>query len=191
MYAYCGNNPVIFADYSGESVILAIGGITITAKTVSALYATVSVGIIAICAISQTQVNSSQAPSSESKISRMRLLGILFGSTIEKIKKREVAKIKNIVKQDSRTRYWTATLHPDYVSLGRALTYDEAVQEIEQGHNVFTVTSGEAMALALTASKKGSVLNKEIDTGKENTDGYYWHYHPKPRNDGHVFFLFP
>jgi hypothetical protein len=47
------------------------------------------------------------------------------------------------------------------------------------------------MALALTASKKDSVLNKEIDTGKENTDGYYWHYHPKPKNGGHVFFLFP
>jgi len=32
---------------------------------------------------------------------------------------------------------------------------------------------------------------KEIDAGKENTDGYYWHYHPKPKNGGHVFFLFP
>ena len=38
---------------------------------------------------------------------------------------------------------------------------------------------------------KDSVLNKEIDTGKENTNGYYWHYHPEPKNDGHVFFLFP
>ena len=199
MYAYCGNDPVIYADYSGESVILVIGATAITAKTMAALFATVSVAVIGIYAISQTQVNSSQtpsisfpqAPSSESKISRKVLVGIVFGSTIEKIKNREAAKIKNIVKHNSRTRYWTATIHPDYVSLGRALTYDEAVQEINQGHNVFTVTRGEAMALALTASKKDSVLNKEIDTGKENTKGFYWHYHPKPKNGGHVFFLFP
>ena len=47
------------------------------------------------------------------------------------------------------------------------------------------------MALALSASKKDCVLKSEIDKGKENTKGYYWHYHPEPKNDGHVFFLFP
>ena len=96
-----------------------------------------------------------------------------------------------IVEHSTRTRYWTATVHPTYVSLGRPLTYVEAIQKINQGHSVFTVTSREAMALALSASKNYTVLNKEIDAGKENTKGFYWHYHPEPRNRGHVYFLLP
>ena len=46
------------------------------------------------------------------------------------------------------------------------------------------------MALALTASKKDCVLKSEIDKGKEDTKGYYYHYHENRTNRGHVFFLF-
>lgn len=112
MYAYCGNNPVIFADYSGKSVILVIGGIAITEKVMSALFATVSVAVIGIYAISQTQVNSSQTPS---------------------------------------------------------ISFPQAP----------------------SSESKYTVLNKEIDAGKENTKGFYRHYHPEPRNGGHVYFLLP
>ena len=121
----------------------------------------------------------------------LEFIGIAFKTKHEKIVKREDAKIKNIVLHTQKTRYWTATIHSDYVSIGRPLTYDEAVQEINQGHNVFTVTSREALALALTASADNSNLEPQIDKGKENVTGYYWHFHTNPKNDGHVFYLVP
>ena len=47
------------------------------------------------------------------------------------------------------------------------------------------------MALALAASKNNYIGDSEVDKGKENTIGYYKHYHTNPRNGGHVFFLLP
>ena len=59
---------------------------------------------------------------------------------------------------------------------------------------VFAVTWYEAKAVALEAG--GSIGNNnkslypEIDKGKENVKGYYWHYHTYNRKGGHVYYLF-
>ena len=101
------------------------------------------------------------------------------------------SKIKSKVKRKSKDRYWTATLRTNYVDIGRAITYSKAVKEVSNGRNVFTVTSSEAKAVAKAAYSNKKPVGPEIDKGKENTMGYYYHYHVYQRKKkGHVFFLF-
>ena len=101
------------------------------------------------------------------------------------------AKIKSKVKKKSKTRYWTATLRTNYVDIGRAISYGTAVSEVSKGRNVFTVTCSEAKAVAKAAYSNKSPVGPEIDKGKENVIGYYYHFHVYNRKKkGHVFFLF-
>ena len=103
-------------------------------------------------------------------------------------------KVRSIVKKESKIRYWTATVRQGYVDIGRPLTYSQAVKEVTKGNSVFTVTWYEAKAVALAAGGRTGANNKnlypEIDKGKENTPGYYWHYHTYNRKGGHVYYLF-
>ena len=101
------------------------------------------------------------------------------------------SKIKSKVRKKSKDRYWTATLRTNYVDIGRAISYSKAVKEVSNGRNVFTVTSSEAKAVAKAAYSNKKPVGPEIDKGKENTMGYYYHYHVYQRKKkGHVFFLF-
>ena len=100
-------------------------------------------------------------------------------------------KIKSKVKKKSKPRYWTATLRTNYVDIGRAISYGTAVSEVSKGRNVFTVTRSEAKAVAKAAYSNKSPVGPEIDKGKENVIGYYYHFHVYNRKKkGHVFFLF-
>jgi hypothetical protein len=106
------------------------------------------------------------------------------------IKKADL-KIKKAVKKSSKSRYWTATLYPNYVDIGRSISYSKAVKEVSSGRNVFTVTCAEAKAVAKAAYSNKKPVGPEIDKGKENTLGYYYHFHVYGRNKkGHVYFLF-
>lgn len=101
------------------------------------------------------------------------------------------AKIKLLVKRNSRDRYWTATFKKTYVDIGRPITYAQAVKEVSSGRDVFTVTRSEAKAVAKAAYSNKKPEGPEINYGKENTIGYYYHYHVYGRKKkGHVFFLF-
>ncbi len=65
------------------------------------------------------------------------------------------------------------------------------INEIRNGRNVFTVTRGEAKTVAKAAGNNKTPIGPEIDKGKENTIGYYYHFHvAKKTKPGHVFFLF-
>ena len=81
-----------------------------------------------------------------------------------------------------------------YVDIGRKLTYSKAVKEVVKGRSVFTVTRYEAKAVAIAAGGKTGRNNKqllpEIDKGKKNVPGYYYHYHTYNRKGGHVYYLF-
>ncbi len=102
------------------------------------------------------------------------------------------AKIKQTVKQSSKTRYWSANLKGQYVDIGRPLTFNQAVAEVATGRNVFTVTWYEAAAVARAAGGKTGANNtplpREIHGGGKK--GYYWHYHTYNRKGGHVYYLF-
>ena len=101
------------------------------------------------------------------------------------------SKIRTNVKQNSQNRYWTCTLRVNYVDLGRAISYGTAVTEVSRGNNVFTVTRAEAKAVAKAAYSNKTPVGPEIDKGKENALGYYYHFHVNGRRKkGHVFFLF-
>ena len=73
MYAYCGNSPVIYADYFGEWVILAVLGITISAKVwVATKTAAVVIGLVATAIIVTTPPSTGTVtfPTSDISISK-------------------------------------------------------------------------------------------------------------------------
>ena len=103
-----------------------------------------------------------------------------------------IAKVKNTVKRNSKNRYWTATIQSGYVSVGRPLTYSQAVKEVASKRNVFAVTSYEAKAVARAAGGNSGNNNKPLypEIHGKSFLGYYWHYHTYNRKGGHVFYLF-
>lgn len=76
------------------------------------------------------------------------------------------------------------------MDIGKALTYKQAVKYVIQVKNIFTVTSGEAYAVAIAAGGTPKSVINEIDKGKQNTKGYYWHYHVNRQNKAHIWYLF-
>lgn len=104
------------------------------------------------------------------------------------------ANVRATVQKKSKIRYWSATLKPGYVNIGRPLTFSQAVKEVATGRNVFAVTRYEAESIARAAGGSTGANNRhlypEIDRGRSNTIGYYWHYHTYNRNGGYVFYLF-
>ena len=116
---------------------------------------------------------------------------VLTAVTVFEVVLQAHLKIQKTVKKKSKKRYWTATLRPNYVDLGRPITYTKAVTEVSAGRNVFTVTRAEAKAVAKAAYSNKKPVGPEIDKGKENTIGYYFHFHVNNRKKkGHVFYLF-
>ena len=98
------------------------------------------------------------------------------------------AKIRTVVRRDSKQRYWTATLKSDHVDLGRPISYGIAVKEVSRGNNVFTVTRAEAKAVAKAAYSHKKPMKYE--NHGQGMLGYYPHYHVYNHNkSGHVFFL--
>ena len=81
------------------------------------------------------------------------------------------SKVRSTVRKNSKTRYWTATVRSNYVDIGRAITYSQAVKEVIAGKSVFTVTWYEAKAVAIAAGGSTGENNKslypEIDKGKD------------------------
>ena len=123
-------------------------------------------------------------------------LASLFSSPLsrtERVAKAD-AEIRRTVEQNSKVRYWSATVQRGYVDIGRPLTFNQAVHEVVAGRSVFAVTWFDAKAVAIAAGGNSGYNNKslvpEIDSGKENTPGYYYHYHTYNRAGGHVYFLF-
>ena len=102
-------------------------------------------------------------------------------------------KIRKAVHPRSHARYWTATIFVDYVDIGRPISRLVAIEEVRNGRNVFTVTKAEAEDVARYASSfsgKLDPIGPQIDKGKENTIGFYKHYHTHYHGTGHVFYLF-
>ena len=193
MFAYCLNNPIIYLDSAGtlckpnESQKIRIlmceygmgGGAVVL----------LPIGIIAA---SLRLINSLAYWMVEAGSEMLSLIAPPLSAT-DRIAKAD-AEIKKTVKTKSKVRYWTATVHSDYVDIGRPLTFNQAVKEVVAGRSVFAVTWFEAKAVAIAAGGQTGHNNKslqpEIDRGKENTPGFYWHYHTYDRSGGHVYYLF-
>ncbi len=76
------------------------------------------------------------------------------------------------------------------VDVGKSLSYYEAISYVVSGKSVFTVTKVEAYALAIAAGGTPKSVICEIDKGKEDIKGYYWHYHVSRSNKAHIWYLF-
>jgi len=191
MFAYCGNNPVNCIDSLGygpnnwgndyiESNMLTDYEVGAGGLALAGALACISLAnAIENCltALYNTAANYLSSPFSHQY-------------QIEKAD----AKIKKTVTQDSKYRYWTATLKAGYVDIGRPLTFSQAVYEVKAGRSVFAVTWYEAKSVAIAAGGRTGHNNKplfsEIDSGKENTPGFYYHYHTYNRSGGHAYYLF-
>ena len=58
------------------------------------------------------------------------------------------SKIRRTVKRNSKTRFWEAFTNGRYVSIGRGLTFNQAVNNVKKGKHVFAVTKLEAESVA-------------------------------------------
>ena len=193
MFAYCGNSPVSRRDttgHQGERItsetiqkILEGGGACGGAEVVIATAVTmaslplISTGAYYIAEFCDAVITLFSRPLSH----------------LDRVNKAE-KEIQETVTKNSKIRYWSATVQPGYVDIGRPLTFRQAVYEVQHGRSVFAVTWFEARAVAREAGGTFGHNNKqlmpEIDSGKENTPGYYFHYHTYDRSGGHVYFLF-
>lgn len=85
-------------------------------------------------------------------------------------------------------RYYTAdfefiTYGPIYV--GPAISYAEALSRMQSGKNIMCKYASDAKNVAgrvYLDSTKFPPVGPEIDAGKENNPGYFYHYHPYGRN---------
>ena len=204
LFAYCINNPVNFTDSNGSIILVDDAAVWSFIGLCAVLMLLISwmstlqfqrewkkfctaVGN-GLSWIGTGIVNGGKAAWNWT---RKQLIAATAATTAFIVIARADSKIRNNVKRKSKNRYWTATLRSNYVDIGRAILYSQAVREVSNGRNVFTVTSSEAMAVAKAAYSNKKPVGPEIDKGKENTMGYYYHYHVYQRKKkGHVFFLF-
>ena len=176
VFAYCANNPVMFKDDSGEFVIsISIGIGSLLTWAAYGIATAVGVGAgVAIGTAVADNIKKAQA----------------FDDAIDQAD----SKIRRTVKRNSKTRFWEAFTNGRYVSIGRGLTFNQAVNNVKKGKHVFAVTKLEAESVARVAGGKTGRNNKplpnEIDRGKENIKGYYYHFHTYNRKGGHAFYMF-
>ncbi len=77
----------------------------------------------------------------------------------------------------------------NYVTIGKGINEKSALSRVKSGSDVFALSKTKAKQLANKASKKGKAFGPEIDKGKENVLGYYYHYHPNPKTGSHIFYI--
>ena len=172
LYSYSSNNPINSVDYLG---LLAetIFGIPIGLFALAVFSGLAFVFIILYAVV--TAIENAPAISFPS---------FSYATPAEKAD----AKIKDTIKNPQGYKYWLATINDDYVSISLPLSYDTAFTLALFGTNIFAINKLYAYDLAfdLSVSKP---IGPEIDKGKENASGYYWHYHPNPKNGSHIFFI--
>ena len=198
MFAYCNNNPICYIDPSGYAAVLA-GAV---AAAMSALLLSTVFRIVTSSAFRQAvkdvvaDVSNKVSSFVSNAVDRIQASAAL---ALERMSKacieRADARVRATVKEDSKNRFWSANVKRGYVDIGRPLTYNQAVRYVASGRSVFAVTRYEAKSVARAAGGSGGQNNTplypEIDSGRVNAPGYYYHFHTYNRNGGHVYYLFP
>lgn len=106
---------------------------------------------------------------------------------------KKIAKANVKIRTESRKKkykYFSAWLgkagKARFVTIGGGLTSTKAVSRVSKEKDVFAVSKQYAYNLA---KKFGGVVGPEIDKGKENVLGYYYHYHvQKRKNKAHIWY---
>lgn len=197
LYAYCANDPINYVDPSGHMAVTAYSLILLV------------VGVCAICAyMSTTQFKIAWTNFCKVAGNGLSRLWKTFIENVEeiyswskgKINKvaaevedfKKIAKANVKIRTESRKKkykYFSAWLgkagKARFVTIG-GLTSTKAVSRVSKEKDVFAVSKQYAYNLA---KKFGGVVGPEIDKGKENVLGYYYHYHvQKRKNKAHIWY---
>ena len=142
LFAYCANNPVNHQDPSGHS-FLGIIALNFARVAVTAIAA------IAVAGLTVAAVNSPSAKKAANTIAngitkayttakRAAEAAVSQARTYVQQKRAEKAdkRVRSVVREDSKNRYWSATVKEGYVDVGRPLTYNQAVQYVSSGKSV-------------------------------------------------------
>ena len=196
LYAYCENNPINHLDPNGkslEAIGFAIGAFAVYMVVICYSSIVSSSSWSSFCTSVGNGMSSAWGTlkggvSRLKKWSVKKLKALLAALNAYLTVVRAESKIRNNVKRNSRTRYWSATLGKNCVDLGRKLSYSQAVAEVKKNKSVFTVTKAEAYAVAKAA---GGGKTPMYNNKHKNSIGYYNHYHVYNHSNGaHVWFLF-
>ena len=191
MFAYCGNNPVMRADYGGcswsEFWEAFFEAFRVATKNATGTY---SAGL----AVSQVD-GITPGPAD---IAAICVIGIaFFGSVIISLgdaiaassHSRTIGKTKAqsiVVPRTAKKKlpqYWEAQRVNNQVVLGRGLTIAEASARVASGKDVMCPSQG-AAKLLLVLNGYGNAVGPE----KHGGEGYYWHYHPNRHTHIHIWY---
>lgn len=170
-YAYCANNPVNFVDPSGH-----VGEALLPVIFYLSMFCT---GLIIIFLMVYVIVYGITGTAPEVSLPSF---------SIPSAAERADANIRSKIKNAKGTLYWIANRVGNYVTISSPLSFKSALVRASLGSDVFAANKNAAYDLAYTVYGRFPV-GPEIDSGKENTVGYYWHYHPYLKNGSHIFYL--
>ena len=183
MFAYCGNNPVMFVDPSGETYN-------------DAYYSDRSDNLlrrffgVAAFAIASTAVVLYTAQVAYTRVDT--LPGSIGISSVPKSKCREVAvadtseKEKVGTDQTTKYRYRTASVIDGWVERGIPLTYSEAFAWAAQEHDLLCIDR--AAAISIVKYFPSARYEPAHNKGKK---GYLNHYHLSSAHKNHIWFYGP
>lgn len=72
------------------------------------------------------------------------------------------AAIRAKVRINSKDRYWTATLRPGYVNIGKPISYAVALNEIRNGRNVFLPLQNQRRINLLKMRQEKTLLDQKL-----------------------------
>ena len=174
LFAYCNNNPVMFADPSGNFAIF--GGLVLgkAAAAVAGAVATVFVTLGSVILSGRAEQVGSGVIDGVSDL--WNKIKDLFASKEEdKVVDLapDVAKTEENSPSTEVTNYQVAYRQNKEVIVGDYITFQEAAARVSSGLDVMCSDSVSAFSL----TKGYDYVNYEIDKGKTVLDGYYYHFH--------------
>ena len=198
MFAYCLNNPVIYADSTGtisELVIYPLlAALTPIVYTAAVAITAVVVVVAVVCLVytAADYVNEySQHNTANIGTTAIPSANTTTDNSLEKSQDKTREKIK---KSDPRIHYWVA-LYTDYGGNRgtyiptQPLQYFQAVAYVKSGGSVFADSRHNAYKLAIAVGQGNPYVKKEIHGAEYDNIGYWDHYHAGGHKGGHIFYV--
>ena len=210
-FIYCNNDPVNNVDFCGDEVAIA----TVAAIIVQVI---VIVGITysVSCIISKTDFKP--AIKSIVQLFDMGLSVKTIAGALKTTIKNAYSRAKSIIQSKSKAAsaaitvaaadakiklkrnreknkytYWEVfrakTYGYGYLIIGKGIAKYTGVMRLRATADVFCKNGRSAYNIAKEAGYGRKPIGPEIDKGKENVIGFYWHFHLYSRNGTHAFFL--
>ena len=129
-------------------------------------------------------------------IAALKIIGIVVGTFVvcgttyyvaSELEKKLVKEYEDAKRKKEKPKvYFAAARGTKGVGVKKALTYNEARNRVKSGGDVVAINRSFALSLV---NGCGGYLREEIDKGKENVPGFYYHFHPKCNPKAHVWYF--